>query len=319
MMNSLQSVSYWKDYFNNPQGASLGLLNAIYAVGSVVAMPIFPIIADKLGRRWGIIIGATFILIAVALQTSAQNIRMFTAARFLIGLGVQIGQGCAPLLLTELCHPQHRAPFTAIYNTTWFVGNIIATWTTFGTAGNIQNTWCWRLPSLLQGIFAAFQLLGIWFVPESPRWYIQKNRPEKALKIISHYFANDDENDITVQFVHKEIETTLALEKEFAHYTIWEFFKTKANRHRLLILVTLGLFSQWSGNAIISYYLTQVLNQVGITDQKTQLEINGGLGIWGWIVAVVSSLYCDKVGRRKLFLLSTFCMMIVYVYLSRSF
>jgi MFS-type transporter involved in bile tolerance (Atg22 family) len=82
----------------------------------------------------------------------------------------------------------------------------------------------------------------------------------------------------------------------------------------LLILVTLGFYSQWSGNAIISYYLTEVLNQVGITDQKTQLEINGGLGIWGWIIAVTSSLYCDKVGRRKLFLISTFCMMIVYVF-----
>jgi MFS family permease len=64
-------------------------------------------------------------LIAVALQASSQNIGMFTAARFLIGMGVQIAQGCAPLLITELAHPQHRARFTALYNTTWFVGNII--------------------------------------------------------------------------------------------------------------------------------------------------------------------------------------------------
>jgi MFS family permease len=73
--------------------------------------------------------------------------------------------GCAPLLITELCHPQHRAQFTAIYNTTWFVGNIIATWTTFGTASNIHSTWCWRIPSLIQGIFAMLQVVGIWFVP----------------------------------------------------------------------------------------------------------------------------------------------------------
>ena len=153
-------------------------------------------------------------------------------------------------------------------------------------------------------------------VRESPRWYVQHNKPERALRILAHYFANDDENDITVQFVHKEIETTLALEKEYAKYSIFEFFKTKGNRHRLLILVTLGFYSQWSGNAIISYYLTKVLDQVGITNQKEQLEINGGLGIWGWIVAVASSLLVDKVGRRKLFLTSTFLMMIVYVYSS---
>lgn len=104
-MNSLQSVTYWKDYFGNPNGAPLGLLNAIYPVGSMVAMPIFPFIADRFGRRWGIITGAIimyisscflyliFSLIAVALQASSQNLAMFTAARFLIGLGVQISQG----------------------------------------------------------------------------------------------------------------------------------------------------------------------------------------------------------------------------------
>jgi MFS family permease len=58
MMNSLQSVTYWKDYFGNPEGAPLGLLNAIYPVGSMCAMPIFPVIADRFGRRWGIIVGA---------------------------------------------------------------------------------------------------------------------------------------------------------------------------------------------------------------------------------------------------------------------
>ena len=58
MMNSLQSVTYWKDYFGNPNGAPLGLLNAIYPVGSMCAMPIFPVIADRFGRRWGIIVSA---------------------------------------------------------------------------------------------------------------------------------------------------------------------------------------------------------------------------------------------------------------------
>ena len=170
-----------------------------------------------------------------------------------------------------------------------------------------------RRNSSESGLFRICQLTTALIARESPRWYIQKNRPDKALKILAHYFAFDDENDITVQFVHKEIETTLALEKEFAHYGIFEFLKTKGNRWRLLILVTLGFYSQWSGNAIISYYLNKVLDQVGITDQKTQLEINGALGIWGWIIAVISSLVIDRFGRRKMFLIATFSMMLVYV------
>jgi MFS family permease len=71
----------------------------------MVAMPVFPLIADRFGRRWGIITsaiimysprtrdGINFRLVAVALQTASQNLAMFTASRFLIGLGVQVGQG----------------------------------------------------------------------------------------------------------------------------------------------------------------------------------------------------------------------------------
>jgi len=190
--------------------------------------------------------------------------------------------------------------------------------TTISGSGDFRGSAaCW---DLVCTVLAPPLVLADSLYRESPRWYVQKNKPERALKILAHYFAFDDEQDITVQFVHREIETTLALEKEFSKYSIFEFFKTKGNRHRLFILVTMGFFSQWSGNAIISYYLTKVLDQVGITDQKEQLEINGGLGLWGWIVAVSCSLMIDKFGRRKMFLLSTFSMMLVYVpLLNRDF
>jgi MFS family permease len=65
LMNALQSSTQWNDYFDSPTGASLGLLNAIYPVGSMVAMPIFPFIADRFGRRWGIITGAVIMYVSV--------------------------------------------------------------------------------------------------------------------------------------------------------------------------------------------------------------------------------------------------------------
>lgn len=58
---------------------------------------------------------------------------VLTCRRFFIGFGTSIAQGASPLLITELAHPQHRAIFTTIYNTTWYVGAIIAAWTTYGT------------------------------------------------------------------------------------------------------------------------------------------------------------------------------------------
>ena len=51
--------------------------------------------------------------------------------------------------------------------------------------------------------------------------------------------------------------------------------------------------------------MTKVLDSVGVTDPKTQLNINGGLQIWNFIVAVTMCFFVDKIGRRKLFLMST--------------
>jgi MFS family permease len=78
-------------------------------------------------------IGCVTMILGVVLQTISINLNMFIAARFFIGFGVAIAHGASPLLVTELVHPQHRATFTTIYNTTWYMGSFIAAWLTFGT------------------------------------------------------------------------------------------------------------------------------------------------------------------------------------------
>ena len=126
MMYGLQTLPPWQDKFNHPTGSILGILNAIMAIGSICAIPFVPYTVDILGRRMGILIGCIIMVLGVVLQSVAVNIGMFIAARFLIGFGVAIAHGASPLLITELVHPQHRAVFTTIYNTTWYAGSIIA-------------------------------------------------------------------------------------------------------------------------------------------------------------------------------------------------
>lgn len=81
MMNGLQTLPYWQNYFNHPNASQLGLLNAIMSVGGIVSLPVFPYIADYLGRRIGIIIGCLICVLGVVLQTIGANIGMFIAAR----------------------------------------------------------------------------------------------------------------------------------------------------------------------------------------------------------------------------------------------
>ncbi|KAI9733121.1 MAG: hypothetical protein M1834_003668 [Cirrosporium novae-zelandiae] len=304
MMNGLQILSYWQDYFNHPHGSQLGLLNCIMSVGGLCALPIVPYIADYLGRRMGIVIGDILMLVGVVLQGVSTNFSMFVAARFLIGFGVSIAHGASPLLVTELVHTQHRAIFTTIYNTTWYLGAIVAAWLTFGT-DYVQSNWCWRVPSIVQGFPSVIQLTFVWLIPESPRWHISKGRHEKALHILADCHANGDTEDEVVQLEMKEIKDTLRMEREMEANSWKELIRTKGNRHRLLILASAGLFSQWSGNGLVSYYLTLILDGIGITNSTTQTLINGILQIVNYIVALSMCFVVDKVGRRKLFLVST--------------
>lgn len=76
-----------------------------------------------------------------------------------------------------------------------------------------------------------------------------------------------------------EIETAITAEKQAKHSSSYaDMSKTKGNRWRLAISVSLAIFSQWSGNGVISYYLSLVLTTVGITGATDQLLIN--LGKW---------------------------------------
>lgn len=252
MMNGLQTLTPWEDYFHHPKGSLLGLLNCIMAVGSLSAIPFVPYAADILGRRTGILIGCLIMILGVILQSISVNLQMFIAARFFIGFGVAIAHGSSPLLITELVHPQHRAVFTTIYNTTWYFGAIVAAWLTYGT-DHVTSNWAWRIPTIVQAFPSCLQLLFIWFVPESPRWHISKGRPEKALAILGKVHANGDQDDELVQTEFVEIRDTLRMEQEFEANSWLELVRTKGNRHRLIILIAAGFFSQWSGNGLVSY------------------------------------------------------------------
>jgi sugar porter (SP) family MFS transporter len=252
-------------------------------------------------------------IIAACIQGASQNLPMFKGGRFLMGFGNSMAQLSSPLLLTELCHPQHRGRVTAVYNCLWNLGAIINTWLSFGTK-HIQSDWSWRIPTIVQGAPSIIQIIFIWFIPESPRWLMSKDRTDEALGILAKYHANGNQLHPTVQFEYAEIKETLRLEflaKKTSSYL--DFLKTRGNRYRLLLIASLGLFSQWSGNGLVSYYAANIYDSIGITDSTTQLGLNGGQVIWSLIVSCSCAMLCDKVGRRPLFLAATAGMLMCFI------
>ncbi|QRW22703.1 Sugar (and other) transporter [Rhizoctonia solani] len=318
MMNGLQAVPHWVSFFGKPQGATLGLYNAIQNIGSLAAIPFAPYVADHFGRRTGIILGCLCMFLATGLQAGAQNNAMFIAGRGLVGFGVSFAHLASALLIVELAYPSQRAKLSSLYNTMWFTGSIIAAATTLGTF-RIDGAASWRIPSAMMGLVPVLQMIIIWFLPESPRWLIAHGREEEAVRVLAKYHAinRGDLNDELVQFEREEIKEALRLEAEAAKSTSYlSLLRTPGNRRRLRIVVAIAFFSQWSGNGIASYYLDIVLGKL---ESVLRTRLRFSTSTWEWpftpviIIATTASLFVEKIGRRKLFLTSNAGMLFAYV------
>ncbi|KAJ5620926.1 hypothetical protein N7510_004910 [Penicillium lagena] len=301
IMNGMQTLTYWQAYFHHPTGGQLGIFNGTQGLGGVVSQFFLWWLVEKIGRRYTIIIGSVIIIVGVFLQSFAQGLPMFAAARGIIGLGLSFEYTAAPMLVTELAHPQHRAQLSTLLNTLYYFGATIAAWVTLGTL-TIKSNWSWRAVSLIQ-MFPSVISLGLtWWVPESPRWLISRGRTEEAFKILVENHCGGNESDPLASFEFNEIQKTLTFEKENSSGSWFDLIRTRGNRYRTYIVLTCSVASQASGQTLIGYYLVVVLTGVGVTDPRTQSIINGCLTMWNMGWAFWGAFVVDKFGRRTMML-----------------
>lgn len=166
------------------------------------------------------------------------------------------------------------------------------------------DDWAWRIPTLLQGFGPIILALGVWFVPQSPRWLIKNGRIEEAHKILATYHANGDMQDPLVMLEMQEIRAGVELDDKAQTGTWLSFFRTIGNRRRFFVIIMIGTATQWIGNGLVSYFLVPILRQVGITKPAQTTGINGGIAIWSWWAAMIGASLSDRFGRRSLFLTS---------------
>lgn len=76
VLNGLQAVANWIDYFDNPQGAILGIITAAFSLGSVAAIPFVPWVNDRFGRKMSIKFGSLLIIIGAIIQTASVNSKL---------------------------------------------------------------------------------------------------------------------------------------------------------------------------------------------------------------------------------------------------
>jgi sugar porter (SP) family MFS transporter len=179
-----------------------------------------------------------------------------------------------------------------------FVGAIVAAWVVYA-ARNQPNGW--RIPLYCQFIASGLIFIFAWTLPESPRWLISQGKNEAARAVLARYHGEGDPDHPLVKLQMVEMEhqiSTTGSDKKWWDYR--DLFKTRSQRRRLICVLTMAFFGQWSGNSVTSYYLPVMLQNAGITSQQKLLLLNGINSPLCFVSATSGALFLDKAGRRPL-------------------
>lgn len=97
-------------------------------------------------------------VVGAILQCVSQNVGMYLAARWLLGFGIPTCIISGAAMLGELGYPKERPILTSLFNSSYFIGAILAAAVTFGTQSLAPSDWSWRVPSLLQAVPSLAQI-----------------------------------------------------------------------------------------------------------------------------------------------------------------
>lgn len=255
---------------------TIALNTASFYIGGCLAGLVWGPVVDKLGRRPALFWASLLTLAGVALQTTAHHVAMFIVARIIVGFGNVSTIITAPNYLAETLPWKQRVIGLGILSDCYFVGALIAAGVTYASGRLEPSTWAWRLPSVLQGVFSLVCIGLLPFLPESPRWLVSKGLRDQALAVLTLINGGtakpEDAELIQIQF--REICDTLEFERTpEAKMSLSQIMHNPGAKKRLIITCSCAFMSYLGGNLIVSYYLGKMLNNAGIKDTTTQLQI----------------------------------------------
>ena len=207
----------FRTYFDLDKGNTQGLLGSMYQVGNIVACLVAAPIADKWGRKVSMGMGSAICILGAVLQVAATGGPMLIVGRVILGVGATIGFTAAPAYVVEWSHPAYRGILTGFYNAMFFSeaivakrlmpgGTMLSGFILFGLS-YVPGTpdWGWRVPMSLQAAPSLFVVILIWFVPESPRWYMARGNTEKARELLVKYHGNGNPASEVVELEMREM------------------------------------------------------------------------------------------------------------------
>ncbi|KAI3542797.1 MFS monosaccharide transporter [Colletotrichum filicis] len=313
LMGGLNGLKSYLNYFHKETvDESTGIIFAMYNIGSVAAVFFTGPANDFLGRRWGMFIGAAIVIIGTCVQATTKTYEyLYFYGRIPVANGSQLWPiPCWTIRSRIWC--QFLLRFCSD------LCSIIASWVIYGCAyiDGGEGTSAWRLPIWLQMVTSGIVCVGVFFIPESPRWLMANDKHEEAAKVLAKYHGEGSIDHPIVQLQLKEMVSQISTDaSDKSWYDYSELWSTHSARRRLICVLGMAFFGQISGNSLSSYYLTVVLKNAGITDEKRVLALNAINPILCFFASLVGARMTDVVGRRPLLIYSiifcSFCFAII--------
>ncbi|CAN3376741.1 high glucose sensor Rgt2p [Diutina rugosa] len=276
------------------------VITAMLSLGTFFGAIGAPLWSDKYGRKNAIIMSAACVFsIGNVVQTASYNIAMMCVGRFVSGLSVGVLSAVVPLYQAEASPKWVRGSivFTYQWAITW--GLLISSAICQGTR-HFMSAASYRLPIGLQFVWALCLSCGMLFLPESPRYYVQKNQLEKALNSLSHLRKlPEDDPDLIEELV--EIKANYDYEMSFGKTSYLDCFRSGGGRHKQVLRMWTGIgvqaFQQCTGINFVFYFGLNFFNNISVPNAYI---MSFTTYCTNTVFSVPGILLIDVIGRRKL-------------------
>jgi len=276
-------------------------------VGAIIGAFGSGVLSDIYGRKKILIFVALFFAVSSAFTALATSSAIFISARLFGGLAVGAASVLSPMYVAEVAPPKNRGMLVAIYQLAIVLG-ILCSFTINYGLHNIDNSWRWMFATGI--IPSVLFFVGLFFIPESPRWLYKADRKEESLTVLTKIGG---ESLAKVEIV----EIAESLQGNHTSVSIGELFKPSA-RKVMIIGFLLAVLVQVSGINTIVDYAPKILLAAGVNISNALLQTSL-VGLINFIFTFVAILFIDKAGRRTLYLIGSMGMVVTLVMLAISF
>ncbi|EIE77593.1 hypothetical protein G6F46_007645 [Rhizopus delemar] len=300
VMSGVVANDLFKETMGNPNSALLGAIVALYEIGCMFGALSTGRVGDWLGRRKTIRLGCLILCIGAILQTAAVDAPMMIVARIITGVGNGMNTATIPVYQAELSPPQSRGAHVAFEASLLTVGVAVAYWLEYGLYF-VQGDFAWRFPLAFQMVFAIILGIASFILPESPRWLQAHGQEDDCKEVLARLWSDCDTTHPRCIAEWEEIRDGIELERREGVSSYAELFKKGKMNNRYRVLLGMGgqLIQQFGGINVISYYLTDVFMQAGMTTEKAMLM--AGVDSIIYFIGAVTPIYTiERLGRRWL-------------------